>query len=184
MKLTLKQKQLVKEYVKKLIKEAPDLDSMSSGFLKNPGARAAVDAAKGGEIIHTKKGNFKATKSIKSTELKPGDIFMGSYNQVNQGANIYEFLGITDDSTKYGEQFEKNGKIAFKTVKECLKYYKVSSLKALEDLQDKNEYGYHSYMCVKDLIDGDEGAWFYLFRGRWSRGSGAEPLSFTLLQKI
>ena len=184
MKLTTKQKQLVKEYARKLIKEAPDLDSMSSGFMKTPGARSAVDAAKGGEIIRTKKGNFKAIKSIKSTELKPGDIFMGSYDQYNQGANIYEFLGITDDSTKYGEQFKKNGKIAFKTVKECLKYYKVSSLKALEDLQNKNEYGYHSYMCVKDLINGDEGAWFYLSRGKWSRGSGAESLSFTLLQKI
>ena len=157
---------------------------MSSGLFRSPQSLAAVTAAKDGEIITTKKGNFKPIKSIKSTELKPGDIFLGSYNAYNQGADIYEFLGITDDSTKYGESFKKSNKIAFKTVRDCLKYYKVSSLKALEELQNENEYGYHSYMCVKDLLNGDSGAWFYLFKGRWSRGSGAEPLSFTLLEKI
>jgi len=33
-------------------------------------------------------------------------------------------------------------------------------------------------MVARDLEDGKEGPWYYLFNGRWSRGSGAEALTF------
>lgn len=178
-----KLRRLIRTEIKRIV-EAPNYDDMSSGMMRRRSATDAVDNAKGGEVINTPKGDFQAVKSIKSIELKPGDVFLSTYNQFNQGAEIHEFVGITDDSTKYGEQFEKQKKVTFKTVKDCLRHYKVSSLKALEELQRKNEYGYQSYMCVKDLIDGDSGAWFYIYQGKWCRGSGAEKLSFTLLKRV
>jgi hypothetical protein len=60
----------------------------------------------------------------------------------------------------------------------------VKSLADLETKQDLLEYGFHSYMVCKDLNDGQEGPWFYLHDARWSRGSGAEALSFVLMEEV
>lgn len=167
----------------KRIQEMPKIRDMQSGCIKSQSAKNAVKAARSGEPIELNNGKkFIAIKNIRGIDLKQGDIFMASYSSTNQGADVYKFLGITDDSTKYGDQFKKQGKVAYKSVKDCLIANNVKSLKELQALQDKNEYGFQSYLCVQDLDSNDKGAWFYLYKGRWSRGSGAEALSFTLLK--
>ena len=106
-----------------------------------------------------------------------------THNDVNQGDDDYEFLGFTDDKQKYGQDINSDtAEVKFKSSKELLKHYGVKTFKALEELQDENEYGLQSYMIIRDLETNEVGPWFYLFKGRWSRGSGAEPLSFTLLE--
>jgi hypothetical protein len=153
----------------------------SSGFMKSMDAKILVNKFRAGEeTFDLKNGDsYKAVKKIQGNMLEAGMLVMGSYSSTNQGADLYQILGFTGDEKKYGE-----GGVKFKTAKEMLTHYKVSSLKALETLQDKNEYGYHSYMVVKDLEDGDEGPWFYVYSGRWARGSGAEQLTFTLVEKV
>lgn len=69
-------------------------------------------------------------------------------------------------------------------MQDCLSANGVNNLRALEKKQDKNEYGYHSYMIVKDLEAGDSGAWVYLSKGKWARGSGADKMTFTLLKEV
>lgn len=124
-------------------------------------------------------------KTITSRSLISGMKVNAAYNDTNQGDDDYEFLGFTGDKYKYGEdEFGNTAEIKFKSSKELLKHYNVKSFKALEELQDKNEYGFRSHMVVRDLKTDKIGAWFYLHHGRWSRGSGAEPLSFTLLEEF
>jgi hypothetical protein len=55
--------------------------------------------------------------------------------------------------------------------------------KELEEKQSEKGYGYGSYMVIKDLEDGNEGASFYLHNGAWVRGSGAEKLSFVEVEE-
>ena len=127
---------------------------------------------------------YEYHKTVKSIDLKPGDIFAASYRNNGNREDICKFIGVTDDSTQYGEQYERKKIVAYKTVRECLQDNGVRSLKALEEKQDKNEYGYHSYMIVENVEDQQSGAWYYVYNGSWCRGSGADKLSFTLLKQI
>ena len=170
---------------KSIFKEA-DLKDFSSGFNKS---KKSIEFVKkflnGVETVDLvdykgKTKTFEVKKRIKSTELKKGMLVSASYNDFNQGFDIYEFIGVTDDSSPYG----KNPKKIFNSVVECLKYYNVRSLKELEELQEKNEDGYNSYLIVKDISTGKQGPWFYLYEGRWCKGSGAEPLTFAEVQEV
>lgn len=122
---------------------------------------------------------YKIIRSVAHTDLAKGMVVLASYRSTNQGAQVYEILGFTDDTEVYG-----NGGVKFSSVKDLLKAKGVNTLKDLNKLQNKNEYGYHSYMVAKDLDDKDQGPWFYLYNGFWSRGSGAEKCSFWLLEEI
>lgn len=175
MKIT--KRQLIK-IIKECIEEI-DVNDLSSGMLKTKHS-TVKDVLSSGEVIETKKGKFKPVKPIKSGNLKKGDYFLGYYSKYNQGADIYKFNGFTGDETAYGE-----GKITlYSSLKDLLKKYNVKKLSELEALQNENEYGYQSYMNVTDVDSGETGSWFYLYKGRWSRGSGAEYLSFHLLKKV
>ena len=119
-------------------------------------------------------------KTITSKQLVAGmKINATYYNCSIERSDDYEFLGFTDDKVAYGE----GAKVSFKSSKELLKHYNVKTMKELEKLQDENEYGYSSRMVVKDLKTGEIGPWFYLFEGRWCRGSGADKLSFKLIEE-
>jgi hypothetical protein len=48
-------------------------------------------------------------------------------------------------------------------------------VKSFSELEQKDA---HVSMVVKDLSDGDSGGFFYVFQGRFCRGSGAEPVTF------
>lgn len=122
---------------------------------------------------------YQAVKPVRGNTLKAGMLLLATYNQFNTGADLVEVLGFTDTDVAYGE-----GGVVFKDVKDVFKKEGVSSLKALEIKQNLNEYGHHTYMVVRDVDGGDSGARYYLFEGRWSRGSGAEALSFTLMEEV
>jgi len=107
----------------------------------------------------------------KIEDLTPGDKCVFMYK--NNGVKYIEctFLGFTDDTQQYG----KGSKISFKTQKELLTHYKVKTLAQLEALQDKNEYGYHSYMILK-MVSGQVFN-SYVFKGKWTIGSGADKIT-------
>lgn len=163
------------------VHEMASAREFNSGAWKSDSAKNRVAQFRGGEeTFDLSNGDkYEAVGPVSGSALKAGDIVLASYSSTNQGAQLYQVIGFTGDDAKYGE-----GGVKFKSAKEMLDHYKVTSLKALHDLQDKNEYGKHSYLVVKDLDDGDEGPWFYIYKGRWARGSGAEQLTFTKAKKI
>ena len=167
--------------IKEDLNEMASSRSFNSGFMQAKAAKELVKSFRaGGETFDMLNGDsYTAKKAIQGNKLEKDQIVFASYSSTNQGAQIYKIIGFTSDDEKYGD-----GGVKFNSAKELLAHYKVSSLKELEELQDKNEYGKQSYLVVKDLGDGDEGPFFYLHKGRWSRGSGAEPLSFTLVEKV
>ncbi len=123
--------------------------------------------------------NFRIGKIVRGNTLKRGMKLSASYSKVNEGTDYIEVLGFTGNDQKYGE-----GGVKYNSVQEIFRVTRgVSTLKQLEQHDDKNEYGYAHYMVARDIDPtadkkGEEGAWYRIFKGRWSRGSGAEPLSF------
>lgn len=155
--------------------EMANIGDFSSGWLRSRKARELIAAFKGGEeTADLKDGSkFRATKQISAIQLVSGMVIMASYNLSNQGAEIYEFKGVT------GTEGGDNAK--YDSVKAAMK---AAGAKNLKELEAKGGDGEGYRLVVKDLEDGNEGGFFYLFRGRFVRGSGAEPLSFTLVEKV
>lgn len=155
----------------------------NSGFMKSRQARELVNAFKAGhETYELSNGDsYKAVRQVAARQLAKGMLVMGSYNSYNQGAQLYQVLGFTDNDKKYGE-----GGVAFDSLVELMKAKGVKNMKELEAEADKHPggYGHGFYMVVRDLEDGEEGPWFYMDEGRWVRGSGAERVSFTLIEKV
>jgi len=128
--------------------------------------------------------------SIHGKSLREGDIVLIKYNFTNCGVGIYKIHGVTDCKNKYGEG-EDISALSFKSVKEVLKKYDAKTLEDLKIKQHefmvaqgvKDTYGHDSHLYVEDLSDGERGGWFYISENKWCRGSGAEPLSFTLLKE-
>lgn len=124
---------------------------------------------------------FRLGRQIRGNMLKRGMKLAAVYSKVNEGIDYIEVLGFTGNNEKYGE-----GGVKYNSVKEIFRAHRgISSLKALEASDNEKEYGYGHYLCARDLNpDPDtreehkQGCWYYLFEGRWCRGSGAEPLSF------
>lgn len=171
-----------KEVEKFLMMESIDIKDLSSGFIKSPKAKKKVkDVTAGKDTVALKnKKEYQSTgKALKHIDIKKGMVVLASYDKYNQGAHIYEILGFTGTDKKYGD-----GGVKFNSVKEVMDSEGVKTLDELEEKQNENEYGFHTYMVVKDLDDNEEGPWFYLFEGKWSSGSGAEPLSFWLMEEV
>jgi len=175
-------------HVKKLGEMAMTPHEMSSGMMRDKNAIVAKEAFFSGAddlVIYDEKKKtytkYKADKKVKGGSLQKGMKVAAAYNHYNQGVDFVEILGVTGTEKKYGE-----GGVKFKSVKDAMKSIGVKSLKAMEDWQDNSglEYGHHFYLYCKDLQTGDEGAWYYLYEGRWARGSGAEKLSFVTLKEI
>lgn len=117
---------------------------------------------------------FKLGRNLTSKNLEAGMKVVAYYNSTNQGCDIVEILGFTGHEVQYGA-----GGVEFKTAKEVYREYNVNSLRELETLCSETfEYGHHPYIQARDLHSKEEGPWYYPFEGRWSRGSGAESLSF------
>lgn len=142
-----------------------------SGMMRDRDAIEKVsDFKHGAETFDIEKNGktikYKSSGVVSGNALKKGDIVTGSYNHYNQGMDLYEILGVTDRDDE---------KPNYDSVKAVMQKYGVSSLKGIEELDNGDKI----YLVVRDLEDGDEGAWFYVFKGRWCRGSGAEALTFT-----
>jgi hypothetical protein len=169
-----------------LIKELMEMAAahkFSSGMFKSQDAKALVKAFKAGEETYDLDNGrkFKFEKNINGSKLAKGMVVIASYNKYNQGAELVEILGVTDDDVAHGE-----GGVKFPSVEAFLK---AKGLKSLKDHdahaeEKKLPYGHHPNLVVKDLKDGDEGPWYYPSEGRWVRGSGAEPLSFALVSEV
>ncbi len=122
---------------------------------------------------------YTVGKVLRGNRLHRGQKVAASYNQFNSGTDFVEILGVTSNRKQYGD-----GGVRYNSVKEALQVAGVRSLKELEEVDNKNEYGFGHYLCTKDLPDPasnaepTSGCFYYLFEGRWARGSGAEKLSF------
>lgn len=163
------------------ISESIEVKDLSSGMFRNPKARAKVkDVTSGKDTVTLKNKEYQSTgQAVRHTDLEKGMIVLASHDKYNQGAEVYEILGFTGTDKKYGK-----GGAKFNSIKDVMNDEGVKTLKELEEKQNKNEYGFHTYMVVKDLNDGDTGPFFYLFEGKMSYGSGAEPLSFWLMEEV
>lgn len=124
--------------------------------------------------------NMKVGRQLRGNQLEAGMKVACYYNSTNEGVDTVEILGFTDNEVQYGK-----GDIKFKTIKEVFAKYGVKSLQELEQFErDMFAYGYYTYLYARDLqpsFPRYRGPWYYLFEGRWSRGSGAERLSFVEL---
>ena len=161
--------------------EAIEVKDLSSGFIKSPKAKAKVkDITSGKETVMVDKKEYASTgQAVRHIDLKKDMIVLASHDKYNQGAQVYEILGFTGTEKKYGD-----GGVKFNSIKDVMNDEGVKTLNELEDKQNENEYGFHTYMVVKDLDSNEEGPWFYLFKGKMSYGSGAEPLSFWLMEEV
>lgn len=72
------------------------------------------------------------------------------------------------------DAFDKNENVRYNSVKELMAAYDVKSLEALDGVTD-------AFLHMKDLEDGTDDDWFYIFKGRWSMGSGGSHMRFTAL---
>lgn len=124
--------------------------------------------------------DFRIGKNVRSNNIRRGMMLAAPYNNGgNEFTDYIEVLGFTGNDQKYGE-----GGVKYNSAKEMYKANNVTSLKALEAKDNENEYGYSHYMYLRDLTDDSQGSWFYIFEGRWVRGSGADRLSFYELERI
>jgi len=149
--------------------------SFRGGCFKRAEAKLIIKQFRGGEeSFDLPNGDkYMAKKAVNGSTLEAGMIVFASHDKYNTGAELYEVKGFCEG---------RDGPVKFKSVKEAFKAHGVSSLKALEKVGDEDNSKVVR-LVVKDIADGQEGDFFYLFEGRWSYGSGAEPLSFTLVEK-
>ena len=114
---------------------------------------------------------YSAGMSRRVDTFKPGEIFYITYK--NGGLlrkDIFQFSGFSSSKKKYGESDP-----VFKTWQDVQKYYNIKTFSDAEKL--KKEHGYNIYMCgLTDSIK--EGCYYYIFKNNWSRGSGADRLTF------
>ncbi len=124
---------------------------------------------------------FRLKKSIQYRSMRVGGIYAYTYSNLGQKVDVIKFSGFSDVVPKYGEGGPK-----FANINQVMKKYGVKSLKQLEDIDSKLglEYGHGIYMCVIDILTGDQGCWFYPFEGAWTRGSGADRMSFFEIEQL
>ena len=156
-------------------------DFTGGGFRVPKKGASLVAAFRKGEVTYdiSETEKYVMKKKVSANALEKGMLVMASYNQYNQGAQLYEIIDIIDKSAKDDSYKKEN---AYPSVKAMLKAHNAKSLAELE--AKETEDGLRFSLFVKDIEDNDSGPWFYLYKGAWVRGSGAEKLTFTLVEKI
>lgn len=122
---------------------------------------------------------FEFINNISYKNMKPGNVYGGSYYQVNSGYEIFTFNGYTD--------VEGKTDVIFTDIRQIFKKHGVSSLKGLEELeiQSKGKINFGMNCTIRNFDDTEmTGSYFYIFEGRWCRGSGAEKLSFWEVEEV
>jgi hypothetical protein len=147
----------------------------TSGMGKSRSAtKLANDFKRGRGTFELSDGRvFKGAGTIDPLDLKAGDIVLASYNDYNQGAQLYEILGLSGPDKDEDE-------VSFKSVQDALDHFDAKDLDELDKKSAKGE----ARLIVKDLEDGDSGPWFYVYKNNWVRGSGAEKLTFTYAREV
>jgi hypothetical protein len=141
------------------------------------------------DVLQVGKRYFRFLRPISYRSMKVGNIYGDSYHATNAGYDVFEFLGYSDIDEKYGE-----GGVKFQSINEVYRKYGVRSLQALTDkcyeIAKRNygtdAYGHDIYMWEKFLEETmpEPGGYYYIFEGRWCRGSGAEPLTFWEVEEV
>jgi hypothetical protein len=130
-----------------------------------------------GETIKYSGVEYKSLGPVKGDKLAKDMMILGVSGSSKHGHNnFFTVVGFTDSNISHSET------PVFDTVKEVYEHEGVTSLKALNDKQDQKPYGKCTYMVCEDLKDGMTFT-AYLYKGRWSVGSGADPLSCTRIEK-
>lgn len=130
---------------------------------------------------------------LTGAQLAKGMVVTATYNTHNSGTEVIEILGVGDDKA-----------VKWDSVREAMKANGVKSLTALDEKVDDlalwakmigrggsgAKFGGRSRSYEVELFDEDtpeaerqEGPFYYVYEGRWVRGSGAEKLSFKTLDK-
>lgn len=129
---------------------------------------------------------YAPVRQLTAALLEKGMLVAGTYKKDNQGVDFFEVLGVTDVDVKYGE-----GGPVFDSVKQAREKYDLKNMREMESFDGDLPYGHRLRLWARDLTPAmkdvgyeEEGAWYYLYKGRWSRGSGAEQLSLVLLEEV
>lgn len=141
----------------------------------------ALDRLKTARHVHVPTGMAISDEEISGKDLRKGMKVAAVYKAMNEGIDFVEILGVTGIDQKYGD-----GGVKYSSVAEACTAEGVRGVAGLEKkmaaASKERGYGHHFYLVLRDINNGDTGAWYYPFHGRWSRGSGAESLTFFLLK--
>lgn len=156
------------------VNEMAAAEKYRGGAFNRRDAKGMIQAFKAGEeTFDLQNGDkYRANGRMNGGALKKGDVVFAAHDQYNTGAELYEVLG-----------FGKDDKVKFDSVKAAYAQTGTKTLKELEAWNDENTKD-EVRLIVRDLNGGEEGDFFYLFQGRWSYGSGAEPLTFIKVEKV
>jgi predicted phosphatase len=136
-----------------------------------------------GDILRVGRRSFYRFKNrIPYKKMVAGRVYGGSYYQYNSGYDVFIFNGFSDFSKKYRRD---DAPPSFSTIQEVFTKYKVRSLKELERMKWDGDYDDGVNMNVTILGDNLwTGSPYYIFEGRFTRGSGAEKLSFWEVEEV
>jgi len=120
-------------------------------------------------------------RKVPYKSLKVGGVYGESYHRYNTGYDVFIFDGFSDVTPKYGE-----GGPMFQNIKEVQDKYGVRNMDDIENIEKllDMKYGHGIYLCTTSLTMGMSGCYYYVSEGRWSRGSGAEPLTFWEVERV
>jgi len=132
-------------------------------------------------MLNLNKSIKKGINMIMSTPIRITSLVRGDKIRLDEDfSDIETFLGFTDDSSKYGE----SPKHVFANWREVKAFYNVTSMRALEALQDKNEYGMGTYIQTRDETDGTINSYYYIFEGAFVWGSSALRAKFLKITEV
>lgn len=151
-----------------VVAEATTSDMRSGAFGDKHKAMATVQAVLNGqEPLEINHKQYKVVHQVKASQLTAGMTVLASYKGRNQGVDAVRIDGVTNDEEK----------IKLDSVTELARSVGAKSMKELGEKGGVR-------LFVTDLEDGDSGAFYYGFNGRFARGSGAEALTFYLIEPV
>ena len=147
----------------------------------------------GQDILQVGNRYFRFLSPITYRSMQAGQLYGDSYHATNAGYDVFTFLGYSDMDGKHGE-----GGVKFQTIQEVFQKYKVRGLNELSEKCDRlakrryptDSYGHDIYMWEEFVTSEDSslkekpGGYYYIFNGRWCRGSGAEALTFWNVEEV
>ena len=164
-------------------KKIIDFSDMASNWFEEQNINSTVEAFARGEIAVKIKGHtFLAKGRVAGKSIKKEKYYLAYYNRLDKYAEIFRCTGFSDAEVKYGEGGPK-----FNNLAGIMERAGVKGLKELEEKENSKAHGFETYMGGEFFnFDNsvDSGCHYYLYNGRWSRGSMAERLSFIEVRKI
>ena len=134
---------------------------------------------KQGKLIRLEDGYYKFEKSVNASQLVKGMKLGATWSGSQYGFDYVELVGVyaLHKAKEHDEEHLKH-ELLHRSVKEALARLDCPALNKVDD----DVWALRLY--VKDLESKDEGDWYYLWKGRFARGSGGEALSFFEIKKV